>query len=67
MPCEACLRNKKRQLEARRKMLAQRQAKLEAACADGDELACRTLAELNAAQAYREQNRFRGELHRRAG
>lgn len=66
MACKQCQANKRRSLEKRREMLQKRQERLTAAYEQGDELACRTLAELNAAQAYRAQHRYQHEHHRRA-
>ena len=64
MGCKQCQKNRERSLEKRRQLMAARMAKLEQGCADGDQRACRELYNLNAAAAYREQNRFRAELHR---
>ena len=67
MACRQCQQNKAKALEARRKMKAERQAKLEAACEAGDEMSCITLGRLLQAEEYRATNRYRPELHRRAG
>ena len=67
MACKQCQANKRRSLEKRREMLQKRQERLTAACEQGDELACRTLHELNAAEQYRQEHRYRSEHHRRGG
>ena len=66
MACKQCQENKRRSLQKRREMLQKRQERLTAACESGDELACRSLAEVNAAEQYRQQHRFQHEHHRRA-
>jgi len=67
MPCKQCVENKRRSLEKRRQMMAQRKAKLEAACEAGDQMSCITLGRMLQAEEYRATNRYRPELHRRAG
>jgi len=66
MACKQCAKNRQRSLERRREILQKRQERLTEACEQGDQLACRTLAELQAAQQYRQQHRYQHEHHRRA-
>ena len=40
--------------------------RLAEACMAGNQTSCRALQNLNAAHAYRQNNRYRPELHRRA-
>ena len=66
MGCKQCAKNRQRSLEKRRQLMDQKITRLEASCNQGDDAACRSLAETLQAQEYRETNRFRSELHRRA-
>ena len=64
MGCKQCQKNRQKALERRRQLMEQKRTRLTAACDQGDQRACRELHDLDAADAYREQNRFRSELHR---
>ena len=52
MGCKRCAENRKRSLEKRRELMAQRRSKLETACAQGDQRACRELHNLDTADHY---------------
>ena len=65
MACKQCLKNRQRSLERRREIDQQRRARLTEACEAGDQRACRSLHDLDAAAAYRETSRYRSEHHRR--
>ena len=64
MGCKACQGRRQRALERRRELMAAKVARLEQGCSEGRQRDCRELHNLDAADAYREQNRFRLELHR---
>ena len=66
MGCKQCQKNRQRALERRRQLMAAKVERLERGCPEGDQRACRELHNLDAADAYREQNKFRSEHHRRA-
>ena len=66
MGCKQCQRNRQRALEKRRLIDQQRRQRLAEACTRGDQKSCMELQRIEAAQAYREDNRYRSEHHRRA-
>lgn len=66
MGCKQCKKNREKALAKRREIHNARLAKLREECEQGHEVSCMNLQELLAAQAYRENNRFRSELHRKA-
>ena len=66
MGCKQCQKNRQRALEKRRLIDQQKRQRLAEACMRGDEMSCKTLQEYEAAQAYRADNKYRPEMHRRA-
>lgn len=66
MGCKQCQKNRQRSLEKRRLIDQQKRECLAEACMRGDERSCKTLQEMEAAQAYRADNKYCPELHRRA-
>ena len=66
MACKQCQKNRQRSMEKRRALIEAKRDRLMAACEQGDERSCRELHNLEAAQAYRQDNRYRSEHHRRA-
>ena len=66
MGCKQCQKNRQRALEKRRLIDQQKRQRLAEACMRGDEMSCRTLQQLEQAQAYRADNKYRSEHHRRA-
>ena len=65
MGCKQCQKNRER-VAAKRAQLMERKAwDLQQRCNQGDDAACRTLAEMRQAQEYREIGRYRPELHQK--
>ena len=63
MAHKQCRINEEKSLQRRRVILRKRRERLSAACEQGDLLACKTLQELNQAEEYRAQHRYRNEHH----
>ena len=66
MGCKQCQRNRQRALEKRRLIDQHRRQRLAEACTRGDERSCIELQRMQAAEEYRQQNKYRSEHHRRA-
>ena len=67
MGCKQCAKNRERAMQKRRLIDQQRRQRLAEACTRGDQKSCMELQRMEATQAYRQDNRYIPELHRRAG
>ena len=66
MGCKQCQKNRQWALEKRRLIDQQKRQRLAEACMRGDQMSCKTLQQMEAVEAYRTDNKYRSELHRRA-
>ena len=67
MACESCQRYQQRQIEKRREIQQRKRERLAESCARGDKRSCILLDQMDSLADYRQQNRYRPEMHRRAG
>ena len=67
MPCESCQRYQQRQLEKRREIQQRKRERLAEDCVRGDQSSCRILQQMDSLSQYRQNHRYRPEMHWRAG